>query len=67
MEAASAQADGADAELAAVDGDVAARLSSMPNLLDDQVPPGSGDHENELVHEWGADQRKVGPPVARRG
>ena len=35
------------------------RLLSAPQL-DDSTPTGSGEEENEVVSEWGTDQRKVG-------
>ena len=46
-------ASGVEAELGKIESDVNALLASIPNLLDDIVPDGDSDGDNELVSEWG--------------
>ena len=59
VETAAGAADAADEKLADVDAAIADAFDALPNLLDDAVPPGKGEDDNELVFEWGTDQRKV--------
>merc|ERR1711966_176170 len=39
-----------------VESKVNGHLASLPNLLDDIVPDGADEADNELVHEWGDTQ-----------
>eukprot|EP00591_Stephanopyxis_turris_P013940 CAMPEP_0195542584 /NCGR_PEP_ID=MMETSP0794_2-20130614/51677_1 /TAXON_ID=515487 /ORGANISM="Stephanopyxis turris, Strain CCMP 815" /LENGTH=559 /DNA_ID=CAMNT_0040676719 /DNA_START=145 /DNA_END=1824 /DNA_ORIENTATION=- len=51
--AAADDAAAAEEELSAIEGTVSTLLASLPNLLDDNVPDGNDDGDNELVEEWG--------------
>jgi len=42
--------------LSSVESKVNGHLASLPNLLDDIVPDGADEADNELVHEWGDTQ-----------
>jgi seryl-tRNA synthetase len=35
-------------------------VNQVPNLLDDRVPEGEDEEDNQVVAEWGAEQRKLG-------
>lgn len=59
VEAATAEADAADAKLTRVDGAIATAFDCLPNLLDDRVPAGKGEEDNQVVLEWGTDRRKM--------
>lgn len=50
---ASDNADKADAELTEIQTTMDTLLAGIPNLLDDIVPDGSDDKENEEVYKWG--------------
>lgn len=47
------QAAIAEDKLAALEGEVNSLLTSIPNLLDDQVPDGNDDKDNIVVEIWG--------------
>jgi seryl-tRNA synthetase len=53
-------ADASAAQVAALDGAIAARFAQLPNLLADGVPAGRSDADNAQVAAWGADARKLG-------
>jgi seryl-tRNA synthetase len=42
-----------EAELEQVDGERTSVALGLPNVLDDRVPPGKGDHDNVVVRTWG--------------
>lgn len=46
-------AAGVEESLAGIESKMNALLASLPNLLDDVVPDGDDDSQNELVSEWG--------------
>lgn len=46
-------AEKADEELASIQGVIDGLLAGIPNLLDDVVPDGDDENENEVVLEWG--------------
>ena len=46
-------ADKADAQLVELEAEQNALLAAIPNLLDDRVPDGTDDTENDVVSEWG--------------
>lgn len=60
VEAANQEADGADAELDKIDLECNDLFARLPNLLHDGTPDGADEEDNEVVHEWGTDQRKIG-------
>ncbi|KAL7480124.1 hypothetical protein ACHAW6_005841 [Cyclotella cf. meneghiniana] len=47
------EASGVEATLDEIESNMNALLASLPNLLDDVVPDGSDDGENQLVSKWG--------------
>ncbi|KAL3798028.1 hypothetical protein HJC23_012319 [Cyclotella cryptica] len=47
------EASGFEATLEEIESKMNALLASLPNLLDDVVPDGGDDGENELVSQWG--------------
>lgn len=47
------QAAKVEEELAGIEDTVGGLLASIPNLLDDRVPDGEDDTENEVVSTWG--------------
>mmetsp|Transcript_20390 Transcript_20390/g.30647 ORF Transcript_20390/g.30647 Transcript_20390/m.30647 type:complete len:518 (-) Transcript_20390:166-1719(-) len=47
-------ADAAEAELSELEAQQNSLLAGIPNLLDDRVPDGEDDSENELVSTWGS-------------
>ena len=42
-----------DAEIEALDGELNVLILDLPNLVDERVPPGKSEHDNELVRTWG--------------
>jgi seryl-tRNA synthetase len=50
---AAAAADKAEEELAVIQQEMDRQLAGIPNLLDDRVPDGKDDSENEQVYKWG--------------
>jgi len=46
-------AAGVEESLAEIESKMSALLASLPNLLDDIVPDGDDDSQNELVSQWG--------------
>lgn len=50
---AAAEADAAETQLAAIQQEMDLQLAGLPNLLDDRVPDGKDDSENEQVRVWG--------------
>jgi seryl-tRNA synthetase len=53
VQAGNARIAAIETELAAVDGERTAIAMGLPNLLDERVPPGKGDHDNVVVRTWG--------------
>jgi len=51
--AAAEEASGVEEQLNAIEATVSELLSSLPNLLDDCVPEGDDDTQNELISTWG--------------
>ena len=51
---ATALAEQADAQLTELETQQNSLLASIPNLLDDQVPDGDDDTQNQVVSEWGS-------------
>ena len=51
--AAGETATGVEESLAEIESKMNTLLASLPNLLDDVVPDGDDDSQNELVSEWG--------------
>ena len=47
------EADGIETKLDEIQGTVETLLAGLPNLLDDRVPDGDDDTQNEVVSEWG--------------
>jgi seryl-tRNA synthetase len=47
------EANAVEIELNEIESNINAMLASLPNLLDDSVPDGASDGENDLVHQWG--------------
>jgi seryl-tRNA synthetase len=47
------EANAVEIELNEIESKIDAMLASLPNLLDDSVPDGASDDENDLVHQWG--------------
>ncbi len=58
--AASALATVCDESLGQIDLKIYEIMSSLPNLLDDEVPDGSDDVQNVQVRAWGCNLRKLG-------
>lgn len=52
-QAAADEASAAEEKLAALEEEVSSLLAGIPNLLDDNVPDGNDDTENEEVEKWG--------------
>lgn len=52
-QAAADEASAAEEKLAALEEEVSSLLAGIPNLLDDNVPYGNDDTENEEVEKWG--------------
>lgn len=50
----------ADTELEKIDAEIFSIISCIPNLIDDGVPDGADESQNEVVKVWGADTRKIG-------
>jgi seryl-tRNA synthetase len=59
VEQAALVAESADLQLKVLDEQVATQFDGLPNLLDDAVPFGKGDEDNQVVLEWGTHLRKV--------
>uniref|UniRef100_A0A0G4FRA0 Serine--tRNA ligase n=1 Tax=Chromera velia CCMP2878 TaxID=1169474 RepID=A0A0G4FRA0_9ALVE len=49
-----------DEELEGVAAEANGLLLALPNFLDDQVPEGNDETENEVLYEWGAEKCKKG-------
>lgn len=50
---AASDAEDAETELSEIEREVSYLLASLPNLLDDVVPDGDDDNDNEVVEFWG--------------
>ncbi|KAJ1397435.1 Seryl-tRNA synthetase N-terminal domain-containing protein [Ochromonadaceae sp. CCMP2298] len=60
VELASADSAAADEKLAVIDSEIDSILSLVPNLLDDAVPEGRDEADNQVVGVWGEERRKLG-------
>lgn len=60
VEEATSTSDSIDVKLAAVDMEINALFSVIPNLLDDSVPDGDDETSNTIITVWGENDRKVG-------
>ena len=47
------EATAVEIELNEIESKINAMLASLPNLLDDSVPDGASDVDNDMVHQWG--------------
>ncbi|KAL3822225.1 hypothetical protein ACHAXA_000665 [Cyclostephanos tholiformis] len=47
------EANSVEIELSEIESKISAMLASLPNLLDDSVPDGASDGDNDMVHQWG--------------
>ncbi|CEL98192.1 unnamed protein product [Vitrella brassicaformis CCMP3155] len=59
VESATERAAAADAELSRVDAEIQTMLLSLPNALDELVPEGADESDNEVVTEWTPDDPRV--------
>jgi seryl-tRNA synthetase len=61
---ATAAAEVAEQELTVLQQQMDTLLAGIPNLLDDRVPDGDNDSQNQLVYEWG--DKKTLPAIAKQ-
>jgi len=60
VEYANSVASTAEEQLHQLEREMDSLMLQMPNLLDDRVPDGDDELNNEVVLEWGVERRKVG-------